>query len=326
MKQSDKTVIQVVDRDVDAVLAGIAAVVGGQQQPDGSFFINNKNSRGTLEGFHLLPGLDLVRWLTTFKENHELIRIKNDKQTLWSLLLMKSQGMHIRAKHKTEAPGKNTLYFFNNHIDLSFLESITGKAEILVIRIHPELFEYFPSTSLYKRLQLVASNKPVFKESNIPDNQLRLFLSLCKMNKAEINHDWSTIIAILKLCEDVISQLVLPHSKSAITNKDIQLLHLGTQRMLSDLSKAASIEQICKEVGIGRERFRMLFSQVYNKTPYQYFQEHRMLYAMELILSGRLSISEVGYQIGYEHLGHFSASYKKQFGYSPSETRQQGLK
>ncbi|MCB0615370.1 MAG: helix-turn-helix domain-containing protein [Phaeodactylibacter sp.] len=41
--------------------------------------------------------------------------------------------------------------------------------------------------------------------------------------------------------------------------------------------------------------------------------------ALELIREGKLNVSEISYQTGFSSLGHFSRSFKKAYGKSPSE-------
>jgi len=43
--------------------------------------------------------------------------------------------------------------------------------------------------------------------------------------------------------------------------------------------------------------------------------------AKDLISEGEGTISEIGYRLGYSNISQFSAQFKKQFGFSPSELK-----
>jgi AraC-like DNA-binding protein len=46
--------------------------------------------------------------------------------------------------------------------------------------------------------------------------------------------------------------------------------------------------------------------------------------ARTMLETGRFSVSDVGFQMGYSSLGHFSAEFKRQFTISPKEVLQSG--
>ena len=52
---------------------------------------------------------------------------------------------------------------------------------------------------------------------------------------------------------------------------------------------------------------------------YEYYQKNRMMRAKALLQEEVYSIKHVGMMVGYSNLGHFAASFKKEFGILPSE-------
>ncbi|MGI8950807.1 MAG: helix-turn-helix domain-containing protein [Chitinophagaceae bacterium] len=59
------------------------------------------------------------------------------------------------------------------------------------------------------------------------------------------------------------------------------------------------------------------FKALYGLPIYEYFQKNRMLHAKSLLLEKKYSIKEVGNKVGYTNLGHFAASFKKEFNVLP---------
>jgi AraC-like DNA-binding protein len=65
---------------------------------------------------------------------------------------------------------------------------------------------------------------------------------------------------------------------------------------------------------------QLIFKKFFNKSPFEYIQEQRLLKAYELIKYYKQSkkTTEIAYEVGFRHLGRFSLNFKKKFGIHPS--------
>lgn len=106
-----------------------------------------------------------------------------------------------------------------------------------------------------------------------------------------------------KLKEDEISRLVKVES---LLVKD----YSGAPPTISNLSRTAAMSPT---------KLKKDFKALYGLPVYEYYQKNRMMRAKQLLLEGRYAIKEVGMMVGYTNLGHFAASFKKEFGILPSE-------
>ena len=106
-----------------------------------------------------------------------------------------------------------------------------------------------------------------------------------------------------KLKDDEISRLVKVES---ILVKD----YSGAPPTISNLSRTAAMSPT---------KLKKDFKALYGLPVYEYYQKNRMMRAKQLLLEGRYAIKEVGMMVGYTNLGHFAASFKKEFGILPSE-------
>jgi len=64
-----------------------------------------------------------------------------------------------------------------------------------------------------------------------------------------------------------------------------------------------------------REGFRF----VYGKTIHQFYADHKLDSAMEMLNSGEFLVKEVAFKIGYQNPSHFISAFKKKFGYTPKQ-------
>jgi AraC-like DNA-binding protein len=84
----------------------------------------------------------------------------------------------------------------------------------------------------------------------------------------------------------------------------------GTPPTITALSKIATMSPT---------KLKKDFKSMYGLPIYEYYQKNRMMRAKSLLLSGNFAVKEVGMMVGYSNLGHFAASFKKEFGVLPSE-------
>jgi AraC-like DNA-binding protein len=108
---------------------------------------------------------------------------------------------------------------------------------------------------------------------------------------------------LVKLKDDEISRLIKVES---LLVKDFS----GTPPTITALSKIATMSPT---------KLKKDFKSMYGLPIYEYYQKNRMNRAKALLLEGKYAVKEVGMMVGYSNLGHFAASFKKEFGVLPSE-------
>jgi len=108
---------------------------------------------------------------------------------------------------------------------------------------------------------------------------------------------------LVKLKDDEISRLIKVES---LLVKDFS----GTPPTITALSKIATMSPT---------KLKKDFKSMYGLPIYEYYQKNRMIRAKALLLEGNYAVKEVGMMVGYSNLGHFAASFKKEFGVLPSE-------
>jgi transcriptional regulator GlxA family with amidase domain len=81
---------------------------------------------------------------------------------------------------------------------------------------------------------------------------------------------------------------------------------------LNDLARSACLSQ---------NHFLRSFKRVFHCTPHQYLTELRLQRAFSLLKSGRRSVTNVCYDVGFQSPSSFSSLFRKRFGAPPSEVR-----
>jgi AraC-like DNA-binding protein len=106
---------------------------------------------------------------------------------------------------------------------------------------------------------------------------------------------------------------------SRIHINDIKAIYAIKLQSQSHLDEAPNIASLAREAGMSEPKMRKLFKQTFGKGVFEYYQSMRMQEAARLLKEKRLIVSEVGYQLGFTNLSHFSRVFEQHTGMKPKK-------
>ncbi|GEO08450.1 helix-turn-helix domain-containing protein [Segetibacter aerophilus] len=80
-----------------------------------------------------------------------------------------------------------------------------------------------------------------------------------------------------------------------------------------------TIDELSRISAMSPTKLKNDFKALYGLPIYEYYQKNRILKAKSLLVLAKYTIKEVGIRVGYSNLSHFANTFKKEFGYLPSE-------
>ena len=104
-----------------------------------------------------------------------------------------------------------------------------------------------------------------------------------------------------------------------LSGKEIKSIYQVRDKIVSSLSQPTSIAELKQIAGMNELKLRRIFTQVFGMGIYDYYQHLRMKEAARLLRDEKLSVSEAGYQMGFENLSHFSRVFEKHMGQKPKK-------
>ncbi|GAB3168370.1 helix-turn-helix transcriptional regulator [Telluribacter humicola] len=108
-------------------------------------------------------------------------------------------------------------------------------------------------------------------------------------------------------------------SYRSINSADAETLLLIRNAILSDLSTPPVLSELAQRAAMSETKLKQLFKQTFGDTIYNYYQRVRMEEAAFLLKQGKRSVSEVGYELGFTNLSHFSSLFEKHYGITPKK-------
>ncbi|HEX3009251.1 MAG TPA: AraC family transcriptional regulator [Bacteroidales bacterium] len=101
--------------------------------------------------------------------------------------------------------------------------------------------------------------------------------------------------------------------------RDIEALYKVKDMMLERLENPPVIKELAGCVNMSPSKLKRLFKQIFGNSIFSYYQDFRIKEAARLLKDEKLSVSDVGYRLGFTNLSHFSRVFREQMGMKPKQ-------
>jgi AraC-like DNA-binding protein len=102
------------------------------------------------------------------------------------------------------------------------------------------------------------------------------------------------------------------------TRKLIKTLH---QHLINLDGKLPTIDSLAHLFGRSARALNEDFQAEYGESIFSFVLNHRLNTAHEAIKNTSVPLKQISTRLGYAHVNHFSAAFKRKFGYSPGKLR-----
>ena len=104
-------------------------------------------------------------------------------------------------------------------------------------------------------------------------------------------------------------------------NPDTDHINLARRYMRENLSRALSMEDVAREVGMGYSKFRKVFRNYTGFSPAQYFLNLKLEKAKDYLSNTRLSCKEIAFRLGFDSASYFNKMFRQRHGITPVDFR-----
>ena len=106
---------------------------------------------------------------------------------------------------------------------------------------------------------------------------------------------------------------------NGLTTKDFNRILNAAQLVESKMKNPPSLPELARLVGINDNKLKKQFKLIFKRPVFDYLHYKRMEKAEHLFIHSDLNVKQVAEEIGFKHLGYFSAQFKKGYELSPSQ-------
>jgi len=105
----------------------------------------------------------------------------------------------------------------------------------------------------------------------------------------------------------------------ALNSHDIQTIYKLKAQMLEHLEIPPLIKDLAACANMSPSKLKRIFKQIFGNSIFSYYQAFRMKEAARLLKEEKLSVSDVGYGLGFTNLSHFSRAFEEHIGMKPKQ-------
>jgi len=105
----------------------------------------------------------------------------------------------------------------------------------------------------------------------------------------------------------------------AIHLDDVKAIYAIKLHLQAHLGEPPNIALLARNAAMSEPKLRKLFRQTFGKGVFEYYQYLRMEKAARLLKEKKMTVSEVGYELGFTNLSHFSRVFEKYIGIKPKK-------
>ena len=98
-------------------------------------------------------------------------------------------------------------------------------------------------------------------------------------------------------------------------------MELAIRWMAQNIAEPHPISALCEYLQVSPATLTRMFQSQHGESPATYHQRLKMARAQELLETGRFSVKEIAYALGYKHPNDFSRAFKQFIGKSPKSCR-----
>lgn len=105
----------------------------------------------------------------------------------------------------------------------------------------------------------------------------------------------------------------------ALKPSTVDCIYQARAILTTQIENPPSVTELAQQVGLCDRTLRRGFRKLFGTSVIGYLTQQRLNQAAKLLRQDGYTIAEVANSVGYTHLGHFAAAFRKQFGVRPRE-------
>lgn len=302
-----------------SLLAGFADLLGTEVK-NGLLVIPENKGKGYLRGFRLDNSISmLVRF---YECNDNLLAKRFGNQNTLNRILFSFNNIFPDADSKNKFSG-----------DLPSMQILKGKLNIETF--YPgrtkfnSIFIGIDSGKLAKTIglntenefftKILASEQSILFEELLSPQIQQVAMEIIQNDIPESLSDFFFKIKAEELICLTLKELFKRETPTThvLNQIDVQKIYKVRDAILNDIAVPPVMKDLASQIGMSESKFKRLFKQIFGDSLFSYYQKFRMKEAARLLKENQMTVSEVGFTMGFSNLSHFAKVFEEHIGTKP---------
>ncbi|HEU5290914.1 MAG TPA: AraC family transcriptional regulator [Cyclobacteriaceae bacterium] len=131
----------------------------------------------------------------------------------------------------------------------------------------------------------------------------------------------SAIVQIMLIQLHALFQQDKPATAQPLTRRDTDLVQSLKEYLGKTFLEEHTLDTLAKQFGVNTNKLMTLFKKFFGQSIFEYIQEMKMEHAHNMLRDQDILVTDVARVVGYKNPNHFSAAFKRKFGFNPSQIR-----
>lgn len=208
-------------------------------------------------------------------------------------------------------------------IDLEINVPPNVKLNTILIILHVDFLKLIFNKNKGNRMleNIFSGNKSYLYEQFISTEMQKIASQIFEVNSPEELSDFYLKLKAEELIYLFFVELLKRENidNYPVNATDIKLMYLIRDKIISTISVPPNLKELAQLANMSESKMSRLFKQIFGNSIYNYYQSVRMNEAARLLKEHKLSVSEVGYLMGFANLSHFSRVFEEHIGIKPKK-------
>jgi AraC-like DNA-binding protein len=313
---------QLLAENKTGLIASVASILNTSMDNNGRMIIPAQFGCGYLQAFDFNPGLRMMIRDYELKES-VLITKKTQHCFTESVILLFQPPFLLDSENTTLLP---SVQVFPGHVDAEILFPGMTVFKNIVIAVKVAYLKELLKVDLGNGIleAITRPDHPFLFEALIPPSIDKITKEMLEADVPVALHNFYFKVKAEELIYLLFAELFKREDTgvAALNIVDIKTIYKIRNSLLTRLDIPPIVSELALQANFSKSKLTRLFTQIFGTGIFQYYQAFRMQEAARLLRANQLSVSEIGYKMGFSNLSHFSRTFGKHFGMKPKKYSQ----
>ncbi|MGE8339510.1 MAG: helix-turn-helix domain-containing protein [Flavobacterium sp.] len=306
-------------REEFAFLAGFADLLGTEVK-NGILVIPDNKGKGYLRGFRLENSINML--LSFYEYNENVLAKRLGGQNTLNRILFSFNNIFPDADSKNKYSGNlPSIQIFKGKLNIETFYPGRTKFNSIFIGIDSDKLAKTLGVNVDNEIfrNIITSEQSILFEELLSPKIQQVAIEIIQTDVPDSLSDFFFKIKAEELICLTLKELFKRENPTthALNQIDVQKIYKVRDLILNNIAAPPVIKHLASEVGMSESKFKRLFKQIFGDSLFSYYQKFRMKEASRLLKENKMTVSEVGFKMGFSNLSHFAKTFEEHIGIKP---------